>query len=114
MRALTRSLRAQGRTIAFVPTMGALHAGHLSLVTRARREADVTVVSIFVNPLQFGPREDYARYPRRDGTLLAAAGADVLFTPSARSMYPRTPAVRVGIPELSRGLCGRHRPAHFE
>src|SRR5262245_6333001 len=97
--------------------MGALHEGHLSLVRRAARAADVVIASVFVNPRQFGPGEDYARYPRdltRDRTLLAEAGADILYAPSVRAMYPREPAVAVAVPSLARGLCGPFRPGHFE
>jgi pantoate--beta-alanine ligase len=117
MHAVARVAHAAGRTLAFVPTMGALHEGHLSLVTRARRLADVVVASVFVNPLQFGPTEDYTRYPRdlrRDSVLLRAAGVDVLFAPSVEEMYPEPPLTKVSVPALSERLCGRVRPGHFD
>ena len=109
---------AAGERVAFVPTMGNLHDGHLELVRRGRALAPRVVVSIFVNPLQFGPGEDLASYPRtlaRDSELLAAAGADLLFAPSAETMYPRPPAeqTRVEVPGLSDILCGASRPGHF-
>jgi pantoate--beta-alanine ligase len=114
-----RRWRKQGESIAFVPTMGNLHAGHLDLVSRARALATRTVVSIFVNPLQFGPQEDYASYPRtleRDRAQLLAAGADVLFAPAVQTIYPQRPPTiaRVQVPGLSEILCGAFRPGHFE
>ena len=108
--------RAGGARVALVPTMGYLHAGHLSLVEEARRRADRTVVSIFVNPLQFGPNEDLERYPRdveRDTRLLAAAGADILFLPDVPSMYPEGYQTAVTVERVTRGLCGAARPTHF-
>jgi pantoate--beta-alanine ligase len=109
---------AAGERVAFVPTMGNLHDGHLELVRRGRALAPRVVVSIFVNPLQFGPGEDLASYPRtlaRDVELLATAGADLLFAPSADAMYPRPAAeqTRVEVPGLSDILCGASRPGHF-
>ena len=109
-------LRRQGRTLGFVPTMGALHEGHLSLVRRARRENDLVAVSIFVNPLQFGPKEDLKRYPKnfgQDCRLLAKARVDYVFAPSTKALYPSDAQTLVEISELSRGLCGRFRPGHF-
>jgi pantoate--beta-alanine ligase len=110
--------RSQGRRSALVPTMGFLHEGHLSLVDRARQLADLVVMSIFVNPLQFGPREDLAAYPRdleRDLALAAERGVDVVFAPSAEEMYPTNPPqVTIHAPRLSDRLCGRFRPGHFE
>jgi pantoate--beta-alanine ligase len=109
--------RAAGRRIAFVPTMGALHEGHLSLIDLARRNADLVVISIFVNPLQFGPTEDLARYPRdpeRDASLAEARGADVLFAPDTATMYPREPEVLVVAPSLGARLEGAARPGHFQ
>jgi pantoate--beta-alanine ligase len=105
--------------IAFVPTMGNLHAGHIALVKRAHELAQRVVVSIFVNPLQFGPGEDYARYPRSldaDKLQLAVAGADLLFVPDMDTMYPQGPehTTRVVVPELSGILDGEHRPGHFD
>lgn len=108
--------RVRGRTIGFVPTMGALHEGHLSLVRRARKENQVVVVSIFVNPLQFGPKEDFRRYPRslrRDCSLLSKEKIDYLFIPAVSSFYPAGSQTFVEVKELSRGLCGRFRPGHF-
>ena len=111
--------RAEGRRIAFVPTMGNLHAGHFSLLARAREHADVVVASVFVNPTQFGPGEDFARYPRTpeaDAAALAAHGCDVLFLPDATELYPDGPAnaVTVRVPGLSDILEGAVRPGHFE
>ncbi len=105
--------------IAFVPTMGNLHDGHLALVARARELAPRVVVSIFVNPLQFGPQEDYAAYPRtleEDRARLAEAGVDLLFAPTVEVMYPRplTEVTRVHVPGLSQILCGAARPGHFD
>jgi pantoate--beta-alanine ligase len=109
--------RSAGRRIGFVPTMGALHEGHLDLVRLARSRADCVVVSIFVNPTQFGPGEDFARYPRdftRDEQLLAAVGADLIFYPDTAEMYPAGHATRVNVEGLTDDLCGRTRPGHFE
>jgi pantoate--beta-alanine ligase len=115
-RAVSRWRRA-GHSVAFVPTMGAIHAGHLSLVARARRGSDRVVASIFVNPLQFGPSEDYRRYPRpavRDRALLAAAGVDLLWTPDTEMLYPPGDRTRVRVLGLSDVLEGQSRPGHFE
>ena len=111
--------RRQGRTIGLVPTMGAFHEGHLSLIRRARRECDVVVVSLFVNPAQFGPGEDLSSYPRdedRDLGLAEQEGAEVLFAPSKEEVYPRGVATTVEVPELASALCGapeRRGPGHF-
>jgi pantoate--beta-alanine ligase len=110
--------RRSGARVAFVPTMGNLHLGHLTLVRVARTQADRTVASIFVNPLQFGPREDLAAYPRtleRDREMLAAEGTDLLFAPAVEAVYPRGQEVqtRVEVPGLSGILCGASRPGHF-
>ncbi|MEF3192969.1 MAG: pantoate--beta-alanine ligase [Halothiobacillaceae bacterium] len=118
LRAAVRALRAKNRRIAFVPTMGNLHAGHLALVKRAQQVADAVVVSIFVNPLQFGAGEDFERYPRteeRDAALLAEAGVNLLFLPAVDTLYPHGQAgcTRVMVPELSDILCGASRPGHF-
>jgi len=116
MKAAVAGLRAQGRTIGFVPTMGALHEGHLSLVRECRRSADITVVSIFVNPLQFGLQEDFRRYPRdpdRDAARLEAEGADILFLPEDLEMYPPGYSTSVEVAGLQEKLCGRSRPGHF-
>ena len=109
--------RGSGLRIALVPTMGYLHEGHLSLIDEARARADFVVVSLFVNPLQFGPSEDLARYPRdleRDAALAADRGADVLFAPADEEMYPDgEPGVIVDAPSLGERLCGAFRPGHF-
>jgi pantoate--beta-alanine ligase len=105
-----------GRTIGFVPTMGYLHEGHLSLIRLARRHASVTVVSIFVNPKQFGPKEDFGRYPRdfaRDEALCRAENVDVIFYPDPASMYAENFSVYVVEESLGGGLCGASRPGHF-
>ncbi len=116
MKQVARQARADGRVVGFVPTMGALHAGHLSLVEAARREASPVVVSIFVNPKQFGPNEDFARYPRTfeaDRERLDDAGVDVLFAPSAEEMYPPGFRTAVNVEGLGDRLEGRTRPGHF-
>ncbi|MBI3899871.1 MAG: pantoate--beta-alanine ligase [Gammaproteobacteria bacterium] len=110
--------RRNGKRIAFVPTMGNLHAGHIKLIDVARRNADFIAVSIYVNPLQFGPKEDFAAYPRtpaEDATLLKNSGADLLFTPTQADIYPRGMAVhtQVEVPKFSDILCGAFRPGHF-
>jgi len=108
--------RASGRSVGFVPTMGYLHDGHASLMRAARAETDVVVVSIFVNPLQFGPTEDLAAYPRdleRDLALAAEAGVDLVFTPSGDEMYPRPVLTSVSVAEVSAPLEGAARPTHF-
>jgi pantoate--beta-alanine ligase len=110
-------LRSGGGTIALVPTMGALHAGHLALVAEARRRAKHVVASIFVNPTQFGPNEDFATYPRReaaDATLLEREGVELLWAPGAGTMYPDGPAVTVRAGSLAEGLDGAARPGHFD
>ena len=108
--------KASGKTIGFVPTMGFLHEGHLSLVRASRRKTNVTMASIFVNPLQFGPKEDFRDYPRdpaRDSALLEAEGVDVLFLPEASEMYPPGFRTFVEVRDLQDKLCGRSRPGHF-
>jgi pantoate--beta-alanine ligase len=108
--------RGLGRRIALVPTMGALHEGHLSLVRVGYRHADRVIVSIFVNPTQFGPAEDFARYPRdlaRDTEMLRKVGADVVFAPPVEEIYPNGDATWVEVERLTSGLCGRSRPGHF-
>jgi pantoate--beta-alanine ligase len=116
MRAHALEARHAGRRIGLVPTMGALHAGHLSLVAEARARADLVALSVFVNPLQFGPSEDFARYPRdlpRDTELAAAAGVDILWAPSADAMYPDPPQVTVVAGPAGDRLEGAVRPGHF-
>src|SRR3954463_2542451 len=108
--------KAQQGLVGFVPTMGALHEGHLSLVKLSRGRCAVTIASVFVNPLQFGPNEDLARYPRpfeRDRQLLEAEKVDVLFAPSVEEMYPPGAVTFVEVAGMSERLCGRSRPGHF-
>lgn len=115
-RRLSREARGQGRRIGFVPTMGALHAGHISLVRAAKAQSDFVAVSIFVNPTQFGPKEDYSKYPRtfdRDRELLQSEGVNLLFAPSVEEMYPSGAATYVNVEGLSEKLDGRSRPGHF-
>lgn len=117
VRAAVSAARESGATIGFVPTMGALHEGHLSLVARARRETDFTVMSIFVNPLQFGPNEDLSRYPRpvdEDERLAEAAGVDLLFRPEVADMYPSGRTVTVTAGQLGAEWEGASRPGHFD
>ncbi|MBN2885277.1 MAG: pantoate--beta-alanine ligase [Chromatiaceae bacterium] len=118
LRAQIAHWRAQGERVALVPTMGNLHAGHLSLIGEARRHAQRVVASIFVNPLQFGPGEDFAAYPRtlaEDRERLGAAGCDLLFAPGVETLYPHGQEghTRVEVPGLSDLLCGASRPGHF-
>jgi len=116
MQAWSARMRRKGKTIGFVPTMGCLHEGHLSLMRRARKENDYLVISIFVNPTQFGPGEDFKRYPRnfsRDKELSKSCGVDVIFCPRARDMYPQGYKTSVVVEDLSNVLCGASRPGHF-
>ena len=116
MKELAAAARAQGKIVGFVPTMGALHEGHLSLVRRVKAQADVTVVSIFVNPTQFGSSEDLQSYPRNlagDAELIAKEGVDFLFAPDPEEMYPPGAATFVEVAGLSDKLEGRSRPGHF-
>lgn len=116
MQRLASAWRRQGRRIGLVPTMGYLHEGHLSLVRLAKKKSDIIVVSLFVNPTQFGPKEDLKRYPRdlkRDKRLAQGAGCDVLFVPKDKDMYPSGYATYVTVEGLSGVLCGRSRPGHF-
>ncbi|GAV19513.1 pantoate--beta-alanine ligase [Mariprofundus micogutta] len=109
-------LRSRGKSIAFVPTMGCLHKGHLSLIEKAKEEADIVVVSIYVNPLQFGPNEDLEQYPRpfdQDARLCAEAGVDFIFHPA--NLYPKAgPKITLTVEKLSDCLCGANRPGHFD
>jgi pantoate--beta-alanine ligase len=116
MQSLAESLRREGKTIGFVPTMGFLHEGHLSLMRTAREECDIVVVSIFVNPTQFGPNEDFERYPRDaegDRKKCESAGVDIIFMPKAKEMYPEKPTVFITVEGLSDILEGAIRPGHF-
>ncbi len=117
MQRTSLALRAQGKRIGFVPTMGNLHDGHLSLVRIAKRRADVVAVSIFVNPSQFGPNEDFAAYPRTfeaDRALCEKEGVDIVFHPAVPEMYPAGASVSLVETSLSRTLCGAARPGHFD
>jgi pantoate--beta-alanine ligase len=116
VRAASRTGRREGKSLGLVPTMGALHEGHLSLVRAAKAQCDLVVVSIFVNPLQFGPNEDLAKYPRnvdRDRELLAKEGVDFIFAPRVEEMYPAGAVTYVTVEGLSDKLCGRSRSGHF-
>ena len=114
-RALVKNWRKEGKTVGLVPTMGYLHEGHASLIRRCREENDIVVVSVFVNPTQFGPNEDLEAYPRdfqRDSALCASLGADLIFHPEPEDMY-QNPCAYVSIETLSDNLCGKSRPIHF-
>ncbi len=116
MRSVAAQLKSSGKTIALVPTMGALHAGQEALIRAAVKKADVVVVSVFLNPLQFGPNEAVANYPRslaEDLKLCAAAGAQVVFAPSVAEMYPKGYSTYVSEEHIAKTLCGVSRPAHF-
>lgn len=117
VRAAVRREHSAGRRVGFVPTMGALHEGHLSLIRAARERADFVVVSVFVNPTQFAPGEDYEAYPRdpeRDAGLARDAGCDLVFFPSVQEIYPPGFSTKVRVEGLSEPLCGAHRPGHFD
>src|SRR5437879_6665467 len=116
MQAVAEGWRQSRQRVGLVPTMGALHEGHLSLVRRAREQCDRVAVSIFVNPLQFGPAEDFAAYPRdseRDVELLGREGVDAAYLPTLAEMYPPEATTRVRVPRLDERLEGAHRPGHF-
>ena len=116
MHALSRAFMAEDKAIGFVPTMGALHEGHLSLVARSKAENDATVVSIFVNPTQFGPNEDLLQYPReveKDVDKLSIQGVDTIFIPDKREMYPESFSTSINIGIIGEILCGAPRPGHF-
>ncbi len=111
------TLKKEGKTITFVPTMGALHEGHISLVKQAKKISDVVIVSIFVNPTQFGPNEDFSRYPRqeeKDGEMLGKAKADILFMPSVDDMYPKGDTKKIEVKGLNKIMCVAFRPGHFD
>jgi len=116
LRQILAAQRQAGRTIGLVPTMGCLHEGHLALVKRARSEADFTVVSIFVNPTQFGPNEDFSKYPRTfeaDCDACRKASVDLIFAPSVEEFYPKNAITWVDVEKVTTGLCGAFRPGHF-
>lgn len=117
MTSRSRALRSDGTVIGLVPTMGALHEGHLSLIRIASELADTVVVSVFVNPTQFGPSEDFDLYPRdleKDAALAEAAGCDIVFAPGVEDVYPAHYATVVHVQRMSRRLCGAQRPGHFD
>jgi pantoate--beta-alanine ligase len=119
VRERVRAWHREGQRVAFVPTMGNLHPGHVSLIEAARKHGDRFVSSIFVNPMQFGPNEDFAHYPRtptQDEQMLAEAGCNLMFMPDVAEIYPNgsQTATRIDVPGLSRVLCGEFRPGHFE
>lgn len=117
MQTTVRSFKREGKTIAFVPTMGFLHQGHASLLREGRKRADILVLSIFVNPIQFGKNEDLDRYPRdveRDCLIASECGVDVVFMPTANEMYPAGFQTSITVRDLSKPLCGASRPGHFD
>lgn len=117
MRKFVMNEKARGKKIGFVPTMGYLHEGHLSLLRRAKKENDIVVMSIFVNPAQFGPREDYKRYPRdfkRDSRLAKKEGVNAIFYPAVTDMYLAGHSTYINVEDMSDVLCGRSRPGHFK
>ena len=117
LRQAIREEKHNGKSIGYVPTMGYLHEGHESLMNRARQENDIVVLSIFVNPLQFGPNEDYDTYPRdidRDEKIANNAGVDYIFHPSVEEMYPSTPSIMARVESRTDCLCGKKRPGHFD
>ncbi|MDE1920730.1 MAG: pantoate--beta-alanine ligase [Candidatus Omnitrophica bacterium] len=116
LRRAVKAIRLKGRKIGFVPTMGYFHAGHLSLMAKAKRECGACVVSIYVNPKQFAPHEDLGRYPRdlrRDSTLAEKENVDILFIPSDNVVYPKSFLTYIDVEKISRTLCGQYRPGHF-
>jgi pantoate--beta-alanine ligase len=117
MQQTARTLRRDGKSIALVPTMGFLHGGHASLLREGRKRSDILVLSLFVNPIQFGQNEDLDRYPRdaeRDCRIADECGVDIVFTPEAADMYPQGFQTSIAVRELSKPLCGAHRPGHFD
>lgn len=117
MQKVADKIREEGKSIGFVPTLGALHQGHLSLMQRARRENDILIISIFINPTQFGPGEDYKRYPRpfeKDKSLARREDVDIIFYPSVSEMYGKGYSTYVEVEKFSKRLCGLFRPGHFK
>jgi pantoate--beta-alanine ligase len=117
LRQAVQAIRAEGRRLALVPTMGALHEGHMSLIRAARQHADTVCVTVFVNPTQFGPNEDFDAYPRQmreDSAMLERVGVELLFAPSIEEMYPKGFVTTVHVAGLTEGLCGADRPHHFD
>lgn len=117
MLTLVKMLKKEGKSVGFVPTMGYLHEGHLSLVRAAKKHVDVVVMSIFVNPIQFGPKEDFEKYPRdfkRDEELATTAGVDIIFAPSVKEMYPDGYSTYVVVECLTETMCAGSRPGHFK
>lgn len=117
LREIIKEEKRKGKTIGFVPTMGYLHEGHLSLLREAKKETDFVVLSIFVNPIQFGPNEDLDKYPRdieRDSELARQTGCDLIFNPEPEEVFPKERKTSVIVNELTEPLCGRTRPGHFE
>ena len=117
MQQITQELKSTGKTIGFVPTMGALHEGHLSMMRRSVEENDITVISVFVNPLQFGPNEDFDAYPRQidqDVALVEAINVDYVFHPTVEEMYPNELSVTLKVGRLAEVLEGAQRPGHFD
>ncbi len=117
MKELALRTRRDGKTIVLIPTMGYFHEGHLSLIREGRRRGDLLIVSLFVNPTQFGPHEDFKSYPRdleRDRRMAKGAGVDILFTPEAAEMYPPDHQTTVRVEKVTQNLCGRSRPTHFQ
>lgn len=117
LRGLLKKIRLKNQTVGFVATMGALHTGHLSLIRKAHLDSDLVVVSIFVNPIQFGPQEDFKKYPRnlsQDASLCRRAEVDILFYPDMKEMYPHDHKTYVEVCDLSDCLCGEFRPGHFK
>src|SRR5262249_37331506 len=116
IRTFVRAAKEDGKSIGFVPTMGALHEGHLSLLRKARAECDIVIFSIFVNPTQFSAGEDFERYPRsleRDSVMVQKGGADALFTPGIEEIYPAGAQTIIEVPEVAKRLEGELRPGHF-
>src|SRR4030042_1875589 len=116
MQAYSEGLRLKGKRLAFVPTMGYFHEGHLKLMREAKKMADILIVSIYVNPTQFGAKEDLSKYPRdfeRDSKMAEGAGVDVIFYPSDKEMYPGNYQTYVSVEEVTKDLCGLSRPGHF-